>query len=419
MTATVWRMLRLLVGGGFSQFLAIMSLPVIARLYETEEIGEYNIFASMLMLVGVIFSFGFNRVILMADNNIIGKVVNCYLSIIIIVVVFYLFFSFLIFLDVINFDIVYFYALGLGIVFSLILVFESLMYRFDKFGRQAIAHSFFSVVNHPVKIFFGAFFYFKQALLHITLAAYLFKLLIVFCFLLKEIRFLNIRPNIFGFWNDGRDVFFSHKDLFLYRYPQTVMAAFGAHIPVIALGAIYGSVVAAYVGMAMGVLGAPIMLLGNSIYNVLQKRYSSTIGALTYDVFGEYKISLLILILISVFGVSFFYFFGASLIKYIFGGEWVGLYEYIFIMSLWFVSMLIAKPAMALVSSLDWDRYLLVLEVAFFFIRIFALVIFHIYSFEPLFAVFIFSVLSAIFYWVVIFVVYFIIRKGKYENITS
>lgn len=382
------RILMLVAGNGFAQAVSLISLPFITRYFSILEVGEYNVLLSWILFLSVLFSFGFNRVVIFLKNDEeLGFVLTIYalLSMGILCVLPLL----SVFID---FGLIVILSIVGGVVASWVVVMESVLYRRERFKTQSINHAAFSLYNHPVKVFSALFFPISQALLKITFIAYALKLLLLLYLNYPE-RSLYLRKLDFSRFSR---IWFEHKDLFTYRYLQSVIAAVGAYSPVILLGFFYGSEAVAHLGIAMGVVGIPLVLIGNSILNVLQSRYANK--SLMIEYYYEFLKVTFLLAGISVMISLLLYYFGEPAVVYIFGDLWADTYEYMLIVSLWLLPTLICKPSMALTTNLKLDRFLFFFELVSVLIKVLVIVLSNYNDFEILLTLKVFSVLSGVLY---------------------
>jgi O-antigen/teichoic acid export membrane protein len=382
------RILMLVAGNGFAQAVSLISLPFITRCFSISEVGEYNILLSWIMFLSVVFSFGFNRVVIFLKNNeelsfvltiyaLLSMGILCVLSLLLVFI---------------EFDLIVVLSIFGGVVASWVIVLESVLYRNERFKTQSINHAAFSLYNHPVKVFSALFFPISQALLKITFTAYVLKLLFLFYLNYPDRSPFLLKIDLSRF----SQIWLEHKDLFTYRYLQSVVAAVGAYSPVILLGFFYGGEVVAYLGIAMGVVGFPLVLIGNSILNVLQSRYANK--NLIIEYYYEFLKVTFLLTGISVLIFLLIYYFGEPAVVYIFGDPWADTYEYMLIVSLWLLPTLICKPSMALTTSLKLDRFLFFFESVSVLIKVLVIVLSHYSDFEILLTLKVFSVFSGVLY---------------------
>jgi O-antigen/teichoic acid export membrane protein len=408
--------IQLVSGAGFSQALALASLPIIARLYSVDEVGEYNIFLSVSMLVGILLTFGFNRVVIIADDEDVPMALNLHF----LACVFILAVALLVLFAIGQGLSLYCGVVILSIVLSRIHVLESVLYRTRVFSVQALIHSIASILNHPLKIVSGLYLYFSGALLFITMISFFMKLIFISSFLRGSKGLLRV--DILELVNSIKylgGVCSKYRDVFIYRYPQSILAAISAYVPVLGFGYIYGNDVAAYVGIAIGLLGAPVLLVGNSLFNVYQARFS-TYGYLDAEKEFYHLMKLnALLFFISIAGVIVLTMISDILVPIVFGQEWSAVASYLNVMAVWFALMFVSKLSLAAISYVGAERFILLSEIVFLFLRVVGILLAWYLGWSDLDNMKLFCFLSSFFYFVVI--VYVALKfKGKVnERIAS
>lgn len=153
-----------------------------------------------------------------------------------------------------------------------------------------------------------------------------------------------------------------HRDFPLLRAPQNFISAISQALPIIGLTAGFSAVAAGHYTIAVGLAGAPIMLIGNAAQSVLYVKLTQKAQA-----GGDAsKILFLSTISLLLIGAPFFIaiaVFGAPLFQFILGPEWREAGVYAALLSPWLWLGLANRPAVALIPSLGLQRGLLFYEI--------------------------------------------------------
>lgn len=185
-----------------------------------------------------------------------------------------------------------------------------------------------------------------------------------------------------------------YKDFASYRMPQSIINAATLGLPVILLTNFFGSAAAGQYSLTVLVLGAPIMLLGQSIGEVF---YPKITQAIINNEVSAKKIlikSTLILALCSLFVFLPVVFFGSIIFPLIFGEEWLRAGQYAQWVSIWLIGVLASRTCIAAFPVLKLQRYLLIQEIMSVFLRTLALYIGFKYFESDLVAIALFSLVG-------------------------
>lgn len=163
------------------------------------------------------------------------------------------------------------------------------------------------------------------------------------------------------------------RDFALYRMPHSIINAASLGLPVIVLTSLYGAAPAGQYSIAVLALGAPVTLLGQSVYEVFYPR-------ITRAVQGERENSAALigkttagLVLVSVLPFGAIALFGGWIFPFVFGEEWGRAGEFSQWVALWMAASLATRPAVAAIPVLGKQGALLVYEVLMTVARVAAL----------------------------------------------
>lgn len=172
-----------------------------------------------------------------------------------------------------------------------------------------------------------------------------------------------------------RKAAFEHKDFAIYRMPQSVIRAASMGLPVIMLTALFGSNSAGQYSILLLILGAPVVLLGDSVGDVFYPKITRAIVDQTGNAFSLISQAVFTLLLVAAIPFGFIIIFGDTFLPWLLGVEWQLAGKFSPWIALWMIAMLIVRPAVAAMPALKIQSLLLFYEVIVTVARIGALYI--------------------------------------------
>ena len=154
------------------------------------------------------------------------------------------------------------------------------------------------------------------------------------------------------------------RDFALYRMPHSIINAASLGMPVILLTTLYGAGPAGQYSISVLALGAPVTLLGQSVYEVFFPRITRAVQL------GEESASEIIwkttgwLALASLIPFGAIALFGDLLFPFVFGEQWTRAGEFSQWVAVWMAASLATRPAVASIPVLGKQGTLLIYEVA-------------------------------------------------------
>jgi O-antigen/teichoic acid export membrane protein len=153
-----------------------------------------------------------------------------------------------------------------------------------------------------------------------------------------------------------------HRDFPLYRAPQDAISAASHGLPVLLLAGFFGPVAAGYYSLGRMVLSIPLMLVAQSVGEVIYPRISEASHR------GEDLSRLIIMptLVLAAIGLGPFALlaaFGPWLFGFAFGAEWVTAGEYARWLSIMLFFNFINRPSIAAVPVLGLQRGLMIYEM--------------------------------------------------------
>lgn len=166
-----------------------------------------------------------------------------------------------------------------------------------------------------------------------------------------------------------------YKDFAIYRMPQSVIRAASMGLPVIMLTALFGASPAGQYSILLLILGAPVVLLGDSVGEVFYPKITRAIIDQIGNTFSLINKAVFTLLLVAAIPFGFIILFGETFLPWLLGAEWQLAGKFSPWVALWMIAMLVVRPAVAAMPALKIQSFLLVYEVIVTIVRIGALYI--------------------------------------------
>lgn len=172
-----------------------------------------------------------------------------------------------------------------------------------------------------------------------------------------------------------------HRDFAIYRMPQSVLNAASVGLPTIMLALLFGASAAGQYSLAVLVLGAPAMLLGQAVGEVFYPKITRAIMAKSPDAYLLLLKVSVVLLAVGIIPFGTVLFFGEYLFTLVFGSEWLVAGSYSQWLSMWLLSNVAMGASVAALPALGLQRFLLIREFFSVVFRVFALYVgFKIYE---------------------------------------
>lgn len=172
-----------------------------------------------------------------------------------------------------------------------------------------------------------------------------------------------------------RQAAFNYKDFAIYRMPQSVIRAVSMGLPVIMLTTLFGVSPAGQYSILLLILGAPVILLGDSVGEVFYPKITRAIADQTGNTFSLINKAVLTLLSVALIPFGFIVVFGENFIPWLLGIEWQLAGQFSSWVALWMIAMLIVRPAVAAMPALKIQSFLLIYEIIVTIFRVGALYI--------------------------------------------
>lgn len=216
--------------------------------------------------------------------------------------------------------------------------------------------------------------------------------------------------NWFGF-KGVRAAAVSQRDFAMYRMPQNVINSAAVGLPVILLSTFSGSSAAGQYSVAVLVLGAPVMLLGQAVGEVFYPKITAAITRRSHEALKLTIKATLVLGCLAIITFGIVALFGPEIFALVLGEEWRIAGQYSQWLAPWLACVLATRAILAAFPALRLQSYMLIQELMSIILRSAALVIGLKYWSSDLIAIALFS-LVGVFLMVALAVVGFLkLRK--------
>lgn len=166
------------------------------------------------------------------------------------------------------------------------------------------------------------------------------------------------------------------RDFALYRMPQSIINALAFGLPVLLITGLFGSAAAGQYSLTVLVLGAPVMLLGQSVTEVFFPKVTHSIREDPSVAASLLRRATFVVALLAIVPFGVIAIFGDVIFPNVFGSDWekAGLYSQW--IAIWMASVLITRPAVSAIPALRLQRALLIYEILTTAVRVGALFLF-------------------------------------------
>ena len=334
-------------GNVIARAIGIVSLPLITRLYSSEQFGVFTTFLAYFTILSSITTFRYFVPVTIAKSD---REVSSLLKLCFSIAAIFFVLSFFI-ITFLNNEILYLLNKPYLIDFLFILpfllffkaVFDSLRsyiirkQLFKKLANILVIQSFFSAMIKVVMGFlgmkkFGLFLgLFTQHFLGATVLLFSFRVYILKFF--KKTRFI-----------DMVSVAKRYRKFPLVQTWSSFLLVFSNQLPIIFLGIYFENSIVGFFGLAIGMVSLPINLIGQSIGDVFYGKISNLGVLKTSEIRHLMKSTVSKLFLIALIPTLALFFFGEDLFSIVFGKEWAMSGNFASFLSIFIFFRLIVSP---------------------------------------------------------------------------
>jgi len=349
-----------------AQILGAVFSPIITRIYSPEEYGILTVYISILGLLAIISSLKYEWGIPIAENDEMAVNVMAVSFIVLVFFVFLVFVSFFFLgesiLTALNAIVLlnYRYLIPVGVLFSgSYAIFLQWAYRKKDFKAISKTKLTQSIAGNGTKVGLG--------LLGIGPAGLILGQIISqgagIGTLLKSFREED-KHLLKGINKD--DMLCSvkrYKNFPIFSAPSQLLNTLGLQLPVFFITSFYGSQVLGFYGLANSVVNLPMILIGNSVADVLYAEAASVgrenpkrIKDLSNKLFKH-------LVIIGMIPLLVLLFFGPFLFSFVFGSQWFQAGVYSRILSFLVFARFIFTPISRIFFAFERQREALLLDL--------------------------------------------------------
>jgi len=358
-----------MVGGGIAagQAIAMVFMPFLTRLYSPEDFGIAAAFAAVISIITPIATMGYANAIVMPDSD------EDAAAIIRLSVLLSLFIAAIAFIAV-YFGNIYLarwtgmenapymlYLIPLKLLAGAFLsVADQSAIRVGLFKAKSRAYVESKLVTDTSKLLGGVLAPSGMLLILLTIAGQLTNFMMQML-RVPRIGVLNIRD---WFGTVGiRNAAISQRDFAIYRMPQSMLNAASVGLPTILLASLFSASSAGQYSLAVLVLGAPAMLLGQAVGEVFYPKITRAIIAKSTEAYQFLLKVTVILLVVGIVPFGTVFVFGDYLFSLVFGAEWALAGSYSQWLSIWLLTSLVSGASTAALPALRLQRFLLIREI--------------------------------------------------------
>lgn len=393
----------LMVGGGIAaaQAIAILFMPILTRIYGPSAFGTAASINAIIGMAAPLATMGYAYAIVLPERDEKAAVI-ARLSFICASCLFFISLVMVVFLkdwlaEKLDLEsesyVLYILPAALSVI-GVLTVLDQSAIRLQLYKEKSRALFESAVATNMAKLFFGI----------LMPTGFVFVVLVYFG------KFINIillacRMPRHSVWSEPARISFSdigyaakrYKDFAAYRVPQSVINAVSAGLPVILLTALFGSSFAGQYSLAVMSLGAPSMLIGQSVGEVFYPRITKEIRGKSHEAFRLLLKAKLMMLAVAVIPFGIIFIFGQQIFIYVFGAEWGRSGEYARWLSLMLLTTLILRASTAALPALGLLRFHFLMEMLLLPFRVGAFYIGYYYFNSDVYAVAMFCMVSMLF----------------------
>lgn len=276
---------KLLGGNVFAQIIGIIAIPIITRIYNTEQYGSFAITLSIATIISSVSTLGFHLAILIPKENSTAKAL-AKISLISLILT-----SLPISLASLINPSLLIYFLGSNIdqntirVISIMVISQGLYsiasywcIREKKFGAVATSKIFESISDRGIAIGAAAFGWASAISLSF---ARIFGVIISLVFLLFTIRTTRTEKNASDLSTSTTSIYSTFKDFkeyAIFNTPSVLLINAMGQLPTIIIGYFYSPVAAGLYAIANRLVSIPVQALGSALSTTVTQHFASLIS---------------------------------------------------------------------------------------------------------------------------------------------
>jgi O-antigen/teichoic acid export membrane protein len=356
-------------GNFIAQLFSILSAPIIARLYLPHDLGFFQFFINMTIVLSIIFSLGLPQLIVKQENNKLsdifhGRLLNLSLSLLSIIFIIIFFISFVSFENNTIFVIFLLFLSCLFFIFSD--ANEYFFLRSDLFSfcsAFAIANS---LLSNLLKIIFGINFDLEYLLIYSYILALAIASITTYHYVPQKIKLISTKKKFLI--NPYVSFLYLRRHLsegFNLGFFKLINFA-NILIPIYLLSFFYGFESAGYYSLCYSILILPINIISNSLGSALYPNISVMIANCDWKKYKVFVKNIKKFIIFSiVIGISLAIIFSSIseyLFYFIFGSDWIKSSVFANYLIYYILFIFIMNPLTRLMPLFEFSKTIIVVQ---------------------------------------------------------
>lgn len=406
----------LILSGGtaISQLLLIFISPVLTRLYTPEAFGIYAIFLSITAIVGGNINLKYEQAILLPkDNNdayklsYLASYLNIFLSLVLFFIIVLFYQPIAVLLKIEKQSAYWLYLIPVAtyfIGFSTVLInLNNRAKNYKSMSGSVIAKNTSMTV---VQLIFGFLkILLNSGLIIGQLVAYLFGNRI----LRIKVKF-SYREMFQYKYNDLKGVMKRYRDFPRFAFPAGIANAATLNISNLLISSVYSVSVVGFFSFANRILGAPSVLLSQSIGQVFYQKACEEIhlNGNCYKIFKSTLKKLLIMVLPIYLPIAFI---SSWIFPIVFGQEWALSGTFASILSGLFAFRFVSSSLSVILDATEHQKYSLIINLVLLIINVLVIAVSFFLNLEVIVFVYIYSISMSMAYLSFIMVYYKLSKK--------
>lgn len=370
----VRNVLAVATGVAAAQAISLAFMPFLTRLYGPEAFGALAAFTAIINIITPLATLGYANAIVMPKTeegaNAVARLSLVSAAIVspITLIIFYVFQSQLATLVGLESEPNLLYLIPISLILvALLSVANQVAIRDGLFKVKSGSYVLSNFIINLGKLGAG----------YISASGITLIILSIFANLINYIILMARVPKVGSFdfrqWfgiTGIRKAAFEHKDFAIYRMPQSILNAASLGLPVILLTNFFSTSVAGQYAITTLILGAPVMLLGNSVLEVFFPKITALVRENPASAFGMLWKSTLLMSFIGLVPFGVVALWGDLILPWVLGEAWGKAGDYSQWIALWMFSVLFTRPAVASMPVLKLQGFLLSYEIIITVLRI-------------------------------------------------
>lgn len=398
-------------GTALGQLIIFLSSPILTRFYGPEDFGVLSLYTSILSFLLVLCSLRYEMAIPIAKDE--KEAIHIVIISIFLLIIFSIFMTLVIFIiDMFNSNLLrIFHFSKIYYIFPVSLFFIGL---YQIFLNWHIRNSHFNLITRTKlsqsitltvsTIIMGIFkLKFNGLILGDTIGKSSGSLLMIRRFI-KQVSFDNLKQTIKK--NYLLDTLKKYKNYPLINTWSSLLNVAGIYLSPALFTILFDSTTGGYFSFGHKIVGAPILLIGQSVSQVYMSVFSKKGHPLHI-----FKKIVLILSIIGTIVATVLFFFGEDLFSIIFGYNWKTSGTYVSILSFMYLFYIIAFPVSQTLNLLGKQFTQLIWDfsrVMFIFLLFLSV---HKFSLSNLLTLKIYSFGMGLFYLILLILIYFVLKR--------